>query len=118
MLRVTVLILWLTLLPAAFRAEIPGDYISVSGSVLESYGQREILSQVLPPEPAFGSLTGFIDFSQTDALLRYLDEYVMASLQSHDLRSMLHVLVNFAMPEIREPGLFYLPEEAASAVVP
>jgi hypothetical protein len=100
LLRVLFLIAGLALLPVAHGAEMEGTYIPVSASVLHLCAPMETLDGALIPEPAFGSLTGLIDFSLTDSLLAFLDEYVMASLQSHDLRAMLYSITDAKPPEL------------------
>ncbi len=52
-------------------------------------------AELLPMEGAsqWGSLTGLLDFGETDGYLRYLDEYVMAILPSGTLYSVLYGLL-------------------------
>lgn len=90
------IILWLTLIPAAFANIIEDPSKLSMPSNLEQCDNLKALSpdQTQAPdevflEAAIGSLTGFADFSNTDMFLRFLDEYVVASLQSSELRNTL-----------------------------
>ena len=115
MLRVFALALGLALLPAAYGAEIEGAYLPFGASLLELCSPHEAPGAEMAPEPTFGSLTGFIDFSPTDSILRFLDEYVGASLQSHELLAMLHALIQLEMPDLHFPSLLAMEEAAAAA---
>lgn len=61
-------------------------------------------AEFLPMEGAsqWGSLTGLLDFGETDTYLRYLDEYVMAILPSGNLHSVLYGLLPGA-----DSGMFH-----------
>lgn len=112
MLRVLCLIAGLALPPAAYGSEMTGAYMPVSPSVLHLCSPTESPDEALFPSPVFGSLTGLIDFSFTDSLLGFLDEYVMASLQANDLRSMLYAISDLKLPDLPGSALFLLENTA------
>ena len=60
----------------------------------------------------FGSLTGFIDFSPTDSILRFLDEYVMAALPFNDLHSLLIGITGGEVVDLEYPAIVVRGEEA------
>lgn len=98
-------ILWLTLIPAAF-AGVVDDPSKLS--IPSNFEQCDNLKALYPeslrvPDSAFldastGSLTGLADFSTTDSFLRFIDEYVVSNLQSLELRNTLqyHLRLDFA----------------------
>jgi hypothetical protein len=98
-------ILWLTLIPAAF-ANVIEDATKLA--IPSNFDQCDNLKALYPeslhmPDVAFldtasGSLTGFANFTTTDSFLRFIDEYVVASLQSNELRNTLqyHLRLDFA----------------------
>jgi hypothetical protein len=105
MRRVLSIILWLTLVPATFALTIEDPSLQKMPS---NFGNCDDL-RALSPEPAligvteisdslqsFGSVTGgFADYSATDTLLRFLDEFVMASMQSTELRHKLRFYLDY-----------------------
>ena len=88
------LLLSLALLPAAFgftiedraRLSLGANFEACSNleAMLVEPGQVSMLA-LFENVSQFGSLTGFIDYSPTDSILRFLDEYVMALRHSREV---------------------------------
>ena len=105
MRRLLSVILWLTLIPAAFALTIENRSLQTLPSNFTKCNDL----QPLYPEPVlvgatevddalrlFGSITGgFADYSATDTLLRFLDEFVMSSMQSNELRHTLRFSLDY-----------------------
>lgn len=97
-------ILWLTLIPAAF-ANVIEDPTKLA--IPSNFEQCDNLKALYPeslhvPDIAFldtasGSLTGFANFTTTDGFLHFIDEYVVSNLQSLELRNTLqyHLRLDF-----------------------
>ena len=105
MRRILSVILWLTLIPAAF-ANVSEDptKLSIPSNFAHCDNLKPLsVDPVDAPDAAFmeatiGSLTGFADFSNVDTFLRFIDEYVASNLQSTDLRNTLqyHLRLDFS----------------------
>ena len=98
-------ILWLTLIPAAFaniiedptKLAIPSNFDQCD-NLKALYPESLHVPDVVFLDSASGSLTGFADFTTTDTFLRFLDEYVVSNLQSLELRNTLqyHLRLDFS----------------------
>jgi hypothetical protein len=98
-------ILWLSLIPAAF-ANVIEDPTKLA--IPSNFEQCDNLKALYPeslhmPDVAFldiatGSITGFANFATTDSFLSFIDEYVVSNLQSNELRNTLqyHLRLDFA----------------------
>jgi len=63
----------------------------------------------------FGSLTGFIDYSFTDSMLRFLDEFVMGSLPNNDLHSLMVSVTGGDVRDLEYPAFLLRDEESEAA---
>jgi hypothetical protein len=54
----------------------------------------------------YGSLTGLVDYSPTDTMLRFLDEYVMVALPLSNLHSLIVAILGGEAIELDRPSLF------------
>lgn len=106
MRRILTVILWLTLVPAAFatiiddpsKLTIPSNFETCDDlHALYAQPLEGVETDLLESASLFGSLTGFVDFTPTDGFLRFLDEYVVGGLQSIELRDTLqyHLRLDF-----------------------
>lgn len=105
MRRILSVILWLTLIPAAFANIIEDPTkLSIPSNFSHCDNMKPLSADpVAIPDAAFmessiGSLTGFADFTNVDTFLRFLDEYVVSNLQSTELRNTLqyHLRLDFS----------------------
>lgn len=110
MRRILSVILWLTLIPAVFALPMPDNIDHALPSNFEIYPQMEPvpaglgLSANLPEAASrWGSLMGFVDFTATDNLLGFLDDFVLNNLQHHDLRTFFAAVLNAPIVEIEMP---------------
>lgn len=97
-------ILWLTLIPAAFANVIEDpSKLAIPSNFEQCDNMKALYPESLHvPDIAFlntasGSLTGFANFTTTDGFLRFIDEYVVSNLQSLELRNTLqyHLRLDF-----------------------
>ena len=110
-------ILWLAFASVAFAAQIedpsqlsiPSNF-EVCQNLHPLYGNPnlEMDAELNDIAALFGSLTGFVDYSSTDTMLRFLDEYVGASLQSYELRDTLQYFLrlDFEGIDVQLPSIY------------
>jgi hypothetical protein len=104
MRRLLSVVLWLAFVQAAFAFSIedrtlfsiPSNFaICDNFQTMSLDPQTPVDSGLMETVRLFGSITGFVDFAPTDFFLRFVDEYVMSSLQSVELRETLRYHLSF-----------------------
>jgi len=124
MKRVPFVILWLTLIPAAFGFTIEDPaWLSIPSNFAACSNLDALLTERDSTSPVelfeslyqFGSLTGFIDYSFRDSMLRFLDEFVMGSLPNNDLHSLMVSVTGGDVRDLEYPAFLLRDEESEAA---